>query len=882
MATPAQPDTKNLSGATEDASAGGLFQSGGSSHLSTVQQQIAIDVASAEAAKVAAQAAQTAAETAETNAETAQTGAETAKTAAETAKTAAETAKTAAETAETNAETAETNAATSETNAATSATNAANSEQAAETAETNAQTSATNAATSATNAATSATTASTKATEASTSATTASTKATEASNSATQAATSATNASTSETNASNSATAASNSATTASTKASEASTSATTATTKASEAATSATNAATSATTATTKASEASTSATNAATSETNAATSATAASASQTAAANSANALAVALDSFDDKYLGKMADTDTASSASTTATWSNGGSTLTVASATGIEVGQNVSATGIPSDANVLSIDGTSVVISHTATAAGSSAAVTFTGYGIYGAFSSSKDGPATDNDNGTLTEGMLYFNTTDNEMRVYDGSNWIAASSAGQVSLSKYFYTATAGQTTFSGADDDSNTLAYTVGNELVMLNGVILEKGTDYTASNGSSIVLTTAAVLNDELNVIVFKSFTTADMVSATDGGTFQSSVTFSNGLVANGLTYPTTDGTANQVIKTDGSGTLSFFTPDYYGDSDVDAHLSGGTGVTYTTGTIAIGQDVGTTADVTFGTVESDLFGSVQFQAKNTEGSTITKGTPVYIKGHSGNNAEIGIADANDPAKMPAFGIAAEDITDTSVGDVLNYGDFSGFDTSSYSVSDELFVSNTGTLTATRPTGTDDAVQKIAKVVRSHASVGQLFVMGAGRSNDIPNSTTRSIQFKDNAKATFGTSDDLQVYHDGTNSYVKDSGTGELRVSSNGTGVHISNEDATETLAKFTVDGSNELYYDNSKKLETSSTGVTITGEVNATSIASATTATTQTSGTKNTTIATTSFADTAANNAAVALAIALG
>lgn len=798
MATPAQPDTKNLSGATEDASAGGLFQSGGSSHLSTVQQQIAIDVASAEAAKVAAQAAQTAAETAETNAETAQTGAETAKTAAETAKTAAETAKTAAETAETNAETAETNAATSETNAATSATNAANSEQAAETAETNAQTSATNAATSATNAATSATTASTKATEASTSATTASTKATEASNSATQAATSATNASTSETNASNSATAASNSETTASTKASEAATSATTATTKASEAATSATSAATSATTATTKASEASTSATNAATSESNAATSATAAAASQVAAAASAASAANTYDLFDDRYLGtKTSD-------------------------------------------------------------------------------------PTVDNDGNALVEGALYFNSTANEMRVYDGGSWIAASSAGQVSIDKFFYTATASQTTFSGADDNSKTLSYTVGNELVMLNGVILEKGEDYTASTGSSIVLTTAAVLNDELNVIVFKSFTTADMVSATDGGTFQSSVTFSNGLVANGLTYPTTDGTANQVIKTDGSGTLSFFSPDYYDDADVDAHLSGGTGVTYTTGTIAIGQDVGTTADVTFNSVTGDLFGAVEFEAKNTEGSTITAGTPVYIKGHSGNDPEIGIADANDAAKMPAFGVAVEDINNNNKGNIATFGDYRGFDTSAFSVGDELFVSNTGTLTTTRPTGNDDLVQKIAKVIRSHASNGILFIMGAGRSNDIPNSTTRSIQFKDNAKATFGTSDDLQVYHDGTNSYVKDSGTGELRVSSNGTGVHISNEDATETLAKFTVDGSNELYYDNSKKLETSSTGVTITGEVNATSIASATTATTQTSGTKNTTIATTSFADTAANNAAVALAIALG
>ena len=881
MATPAQPDG-GLSGATEDAADGGLFQTAGSTAaLSTVQQKISADVTAAETAKTAAETAQAAAETAETNAETAQTAAETAKTAAETAKTAAETAETNAETAETNALASKNAAAASATAAAASATAAANSEQAAETAETNAETAQTAAETAQTAAETAETNAETAETNALASKNAAVTSATAAAGSATSAATSATNAATSATNASNSATAASNSESSASTSASTATTKASEAATSASNASTSATSASTSATTATTKASEASTSATNAATSETNAATSATAAAASQTAAANSANALAVALDSFDDKYLGTMADTDTTSTASTTATWVIGSSALTVASATGIEVGQNVSATGIPAQSNVLSISGTTVTISHTATTAGSGAAITFTGYGVYGNYDSTKDGPSTDNDNGTLEDGMLYFNTTDNEMRVYDGSSWIAATAAGTSSINEYRFTATANQTTFTGSDDNSSTLGYTVNNLIVTINGIVLENGTDYTATNGSSIVLTTGAAASDEVNIIAFKSFTTADMVSATNGGTFQQSVTFSNGLVANGLTYPTTDGTANQVIKTDGSGTLSFFTPDYYGDSDVDAHLSGGTGVTYTSGTIAIGQAVGTTSDVTFGTVDSDLFGSVQFQAKNTEGSTITKGTPVYIKGHSGNNAEIGIADANDAAKMPAFGIAAEDITNTSVGDVVNYGDFSGFDTSSYSVGDELFVSNTGTLTATRPTGAADAVQKVAKVIRSHASVGQLFVLGAGRTNDIPNSTTRDIQFKDDTKVKFGTSDDLQIYHDTTanHSYIAETGSGDLIIS--GANIRLENPSG-EYYARAYNDGKVALYYDNAAKLETSATGVTVTGEMNATSIASATTATTQTSGTKNTTIATTSFADTAANNAAVALAIALG
>ena len=138
----------------------------------------------------------------------------------------------------------------------------------------------------------------------------------------------------------------------------------------------------------------------------------------------------------------------------------------------------------------------------------------------------------PTVDNDGDPLTDGDLYFNTTANEMRVYDGANWIAATSAGNVSLLNYNYTATSGQTTFSGADDNAATLSYTAQNLIVTLNGIVLEDGTDYTATNGTSVVLTTGAATGDELNVVAFKSFTTADMVPASTGGTFSGNVTVS--------------------------------------------------------------------------------------------------------------------------------------------------------------------------------------------------------------------------------------------------------------------------------------------------------------------------------------------------------------
>jgi len=260
------------------------------------------------------------------------------------------------------------------------------------------------------------------------------------------------------------------------------------------------------------------------------------AAQASQTAAAASAASLAAALDGFDDKYLGTMADTDTASNASTTGTWVVGGSTITVADATGIEIGQNVQATGIPNQANVLSVVGTTVTISHVATIAGSGTAVVFQGYGVYGAFDSSLDGPSTDNDNGALSSGMLYFNSTDQEMRVYSGAAWIAASAAAQSSMEIFEFTASAGQQTFTSTDDNGATLSYTANNLIVMMNGAVLDPD-EFTATNGSSVVLDSGAALNDELVIFAFKSFTVADTVSKASGGTFASSVTVTGTLNA---------------------------------------------------------------------------------------------------------------------------------------------------------------------------------------------------------------------------------------------------------------------------------------------------------------------------------------------------------
>ena len=85
----------------------------------------------------------------------------------------------------------------------------------------------------------------------------------------------------------------------------------------------------------------------------------------------------------------------------------------------------------------------------------------------------------------------------------------------------------------------------------------------------------------------------------------------------------------------------------------------------------------------------------------------------------------------------------------------------------------------------------------------------------------------------SLKFVDNAKAKFGTSNDLEIYHDGTKSVIGDVGTGNLVI--NGTSIDIFNNDLGGAYAKFISNGAAELYHAGVKKLETTAYGTNTTG-----------------------------------------------
>lgn len=107
---------------------------------------------------------------------------------------------------------------------------------------------------------------------------------------------------------------------------------------------------------------------------------------------------------------------------------------------------------------------------------------------------------------------------------------------------------------------------------------------------------------------------------------------------------------------------------------------------------------------------------------------------------------------------------------------------------------------------------------------------------------SGNTVTIDSAQAQEIRLGDNDKMTFGdaTGGDLRIYHDGTNSYIDDAGTGGLNIRGSS---YVNIQKYTgETMALFNADGAVQLRYDNATKFATTSTGIDVTGTVRATQI----------------------------------------
>ena len=113
---------------------------------------------------------------------------------------------------------------------------------------------------------------------------------------------------------------------------------------------------------------------------------------------------------------------------------------------------------------------------------------------------------------------------------------------------------------------------------------------------------------------------------------------------------------------------------------------------------------------------------------------------------------------------------------------------------------------------------------------------NQAGIGDLLLQKAGTTK--ASITANGLEFPDNSKAIFGAGSDLQIYSDGTQSYISDQGAGSLFIRS-GSNIYVQNAGGTANYFKGTDGGAAELFHNGSSKLATTATGIDVTGSVTA-------------------------------------------
>ena len=247
------------------------------------------------------------------------------------------------------------------------------------------------------------------------------------------------------------------------------------------------------------------------------------------------------------------------------------------------------------------------------------------------------------------SLDNGDMWFDTTAGKLKIWNGSSFDLAGSSINGTSARFKYTATASQTTFTGADDNGNTLAYDSGFTDVYLNGVKLVNGSDYTATDGSNVVLTTGASVNDILEIVGFGTFSVADFDASGLTGTINIARLADNSVTNAKL--------ANQSITINGSAvnlggsvtvgetkpTVNSISPDTITNVQTSIIITGSnfvsvpqveflnpsTGIWYVADTVTYNNSTSLTANATLG-----VDGTYKIRIENPDGNAVISSTNI--------------------------------------------------------------------------------------------------------------------------------------------------------------------------------------------------------------------------------------------------------
>ncbi len=291
--------------------------------------------------------------------------------------------------------------------------------------------------------------------------------------------------------------------------------------------------------------------------------------------------------------------------------------------------------------------------------------------------------------------------------------------------------------------------------------------------------------------------------------------------------------------------------------------------------------IRINADSGRFTDISFDSIDSDTKAMLQTELvpKDAEGNIDSDQLPDIFLRNDGNDSTTGAITADGGFFGNVTGNLTGDVTGDVSGNVSITSELNLPDNAKINLgdSDDLQILHNGTNSQINNyvgalqiiqreddndviIYSDDGAGGITEYVRADGSTGETVLSHYGTNKlstkvdgievagditvngNITFSDSDNIVMPDKSKIKMGTGSDLEIYHDGSHSYVDDRGDGDLRLRGNGS-VKIMQYNNGELMAAFKVDSSVELYHDAVKKFETSSTGITVTGKVTSNQLA---------------------------------------